>query len=150
VPRVRDLLYRFRPVGAPGAASAAGVPVDRRADIAAELEPLFAQLARTERACAEVREQGRRDAERVRARDAEQARAIVAAANAGTRAERAAANTTMQQHAKDESAAMLAAAQHEARNLHSRAAERIPEYLTRVLGSIRSLLDDDGRGAGAA
>ena len=48
MPRVRDVLYRFRPAGAPGAASSAGVPVDRSADLAAELEPVFALLADTE------------------------------------------------------------------------------------------------------
>jgi hypothetical protein len=42
MPRVRDLLYRFRPEGAPGAAAAAGVPADRAAELTAELEPLIA------------------------------------------------------------------------------------------------------------
>ena len=32
MPRVRDVLHRFSPAGAPGAASTAGVPVDRVAD----------------------------------------------------------------------------------------------------------------------
>lgn len=42
MPRVRDLLYRFRPARAPGAAASAGVPVDRTAELTAELEPLIA------------------------------------------------------------------------------------------------------------
>ena len=71
--RVRDVLYRFRPAGAPGAASAAGVPVDRAADLAAELEPLLAQLATTERTVAGIREQAIRDAAEIRARDVERA-----------------------------------------------------------------------------
>ena len=45
VPRVSDLLYRFRPSGAPGAATQAGVPADRARDLAEELEPVFASVA---------------------------------------------------------------------------------------------------------
>jgi hypothetical protein len=44
---LRDVLDRFRPIGAPGAATAAGVPVDRRAGVEAELEPVFEALAPT-------------------------------------------------------------------------------------------------------
>ena len=45
MPRTRGLLQRFRGAGAPGAASAVGVPADRVAETAAELEPVFARLA---------------------------------------------------------------------------------------------------------
>jgi len=37
MPRVRELLNRFRPAGASGAASGAGVPVDRHAGVEAEV-----------------------------------------------------------------------------------------------------------------
>jgi hypothetical protein len=67
-----DLLNRFRPAGTPGAAARAGVPVDRAAEAAAELEPVLALLAEAESACAAVRERARQDAkdigERARAR----------------------------------------------------------------------------------
>ena len=69
MPRVRDLLYRFRPSGAPGAATAAGVPVDRTAKLAAELDPVFARLADTEEECAAILAEGRRRAEDIRRRD---------------------------------------------------------------------------------
>ena len=39
----RDLLHRFRPVGAPGAAPA-GVPADRVAEVSRELQPVFDEL----------------------------------------------------------------------------------------------------------
>jgi hypothetical protein len=55
---LRDLLHRFRPPGAPGAPSAAGVPVDQRARAEAELEPVFAALAETGHRCAEMRRIG--------------------------------------------------------------------------------------------
>ena len=49
MPRARDFLARFRPVGTPWcAAASAGVPADRVAEAGAELEPLFAMLADTE------------------------------------------------------------------------------------------------------
>jgi len=61
MPRVRDLLYRFRPSGAPGGASATGVPIDRAATVAAELEPLFGQLAEVERRCDGIQDAASRD-----------------------------------------------------------------------------------------
>ena len=60
--RVREVLHSFRPAGAPGAAGAVGVPADRGADLAAELEPEFAQLASTERECARIAAQMRPNA----------------------------------------------------------------------------------------
>jgi hypothetical protein len=149
VPRVRDLLYRFRPAGAPGAASPAGVPANRDAERATELEPLFAQLAETERECAQIREQGRRDAERIRARAVEQAGSIVAAAAAGTEAARAAANAQMQRKAETESAALLVTAHDQAAAVCEHAGERIPKYVELAVESVRTLLGEHGTGAGA-
>jgi hypothetical protein len=40
-----DFLRRFRPAGTPEAAARAGVPVDRAAEAAGELEPVLALLA---------------------------------------------------------------------------------------------------------
>jgi hypothetical protein len=144
VPRVRDLLYRFRPAGAPGAAGPAGVPANRDAERATELEPLFAQLADAERECAEIREQGRRDAERIRARGVEEARSILAAATAGIQAARAAASAQMQRKAETESAALLASAQAQAAAVRESAAQRIPEYVDLAVESVRTLLGKDG------
>ncbi len=150
MPRVRDLLYRYRPAGAPGAASAAGVPVDRGADLAAELEPLFAQLAGTERACADIREQARHDTLGIRARDAERVRNVVAAAGERVEAERAATAAQLQQHAEAESATQVAAAEREAAELRDRATQRMPAYVQRVVGSVCELIGDaDKRPVGA-
>ena len=44
MPQWRDFLERFRPAGTPGAAAQGGVPADRIADTAAELEPVFMML----------------------------------------------------------------------------------------------------------
>ena len=47
MPRARDLLARFRPVGAPGTAAPAGVPVDRVAERRRELLPVASGLRLT-------------------------------------------------------------------------------------------------------
>jgi hypothetical protein len=87
MPRVRDFLYRFRPAGAPGAAAEAGVPIDRTAELTAELEPLFASLARTERECANIRDHAKADAAAIRDQQADLARGVISAGEARTAAE---------------------------------------------------------------
>lgn len=141
--RVRDVLYRFRPAGAPGAASAAGVPVDRAADLAAELEPLLAQLATTERTVAGIREQAIRDAAEIRARDVERAHSIVTTAAQRADAERAAAAAQMRRRAEGEAAGALADAEREAAELGDRTAARIPAYVALVVDSVNRLVGDE-------
>lgn len=104
MPRVRDVLQRFRPSGAPGAATAAGVPVDRTGELAAELEPVFALLAETERECATLLDRAREEEAAIRARDAERARSIVATGRARLDAERAAATARSRGRGGTESA----------------------------------------------
>ncbi|HSO63494.1 MAG TPA: hypothetical protein VLQ78_00210 [Ornithinibacter sp.] len=91
MPRVRDVLHRFRPSGAPGAATAAGVPVDRAGELAVELEPVFALLAETEHVCADILERAGVEGAAIRARDADRARSVLAAGRALVESERAAA-----------------------------------------------------------
>ncbi|HET8769051.1 MAG TPA: hypothetical protein VFM86_17125, partial [Pedococcus sp.] len=76
MPRVRDLLLRFRPTGTPGPAGPAGVPVDRSAELAAELAPVLAALAATEAECTALVEEGRRAAGAKRAAAAARADAL--------------------------------------------------------------------------
>ena len=89
--RVRDVLQRFRPSGAPGAATAAGVPVDRRRRAGGRAR---ARLRPPGRDGTGVRGHPRPRAAGggpIRARDAERARGVVAAGRARVEAERAAA-----------------------------------------------------------
>lgn len=151
--RVRDILYRFRPAGAPGAAGEAGVPVDRAADLAAELEPLFAQLADTEAECAALVEQARGNAVRRRARDAKSAESVVAVAREHADVERAAAATVARQLDQPGLASVLVAAQAEAEALRLRAAARIPVEVARVVEVVRAVgggAPASGRDEGAA
>lgn len=145
MPRVRDRLYRFRPAGAPGSASAAGVPTDRGADLAAELAPLFAELAKTERECADISAHAERDAAEVRARDAERARNLVTAARARLDGERADAVARLRQLDEANSAAAAVAAEREAAETHCRADEHMELYVDLVTASIGRMLGNEQR-----
>nr|HYS37721.1 hypothetical protein [Pseudonocardiaceae bacterium] len=54
----RNFRYRYRPAGTPGAATQAGVPVDRTAEATAELAPVFALLADVEHDAIAIRARG--------------------------------------------------------------------------------------------
>jgi vacuolar-type H+-ATPase subunit H len=84
-----DLLRRFRPAGTPGAAAAAGVPVDRAAEAAGELEPILALLAGAESAAADLRERARLDALELDGQARARAAGLAAEARARAQAERA-------------------------------------------------------------
>jgi hypothetical protein len=60
-----DFLSRFKPSAAPGSASQAGVPADRAAQLAAELEPVLGMLAPTRERCAAIAADGEQEASRI-------------------------------------------------------------------------------------
>ncbi len=140
--RVSDLLYRFRPAGAPGAAGPAGVPADRGADLAAELEPLFGYLAATESECDDIVEQAHRDAAQTRAGYAERAAGTVAAAREKAAAERTAAAAKVRRRAESDDSAALAAAEQEATELRRRATGRLPARVAEAVAAVGRLTDD--------
>ncbi len=86
MPQARDFLDRFRPAGAPGAASRAGVPADRAAELARELEPVLALLAGTDAECGRIIATARQEAEQIAGRAREQAAALAADARPRARA----------------------------------------------------------------
>lgn len=65
MPQVRQFLDRFRPVGAPGSAATSAVPADKAATLAAELDPVLALLADTDRWCAAVIDAAEQEAARL-------------------------------------------------------------------------------------
>ncbi len=103
MPQLGDFLSRFRPAGAPGAATLAGVPADREAERAAELEPVLGLLARTEQECAAMTTAAGLEADR-----------IVAAARAGAEAIRAQAARDATVAREEAAARVLAAAREQA------------------------------------
>jgi hypothetical protein len=140
VPRVRDLLYRFRPAGGPGSATPAGIPADRARDLAEELEPVFAALAPTLSRCRSVVEEGHRAADRVRARDALEVERLAATSSARAATERALARAAVLADADSQGAQVEAEAQARADRLRSRLGELLPTYLEQVVASVDSLL----------
>jgi hypothetical protein len=147
----RELLHRFRPAGAPGAASATGVPADRGADLAAELQPLFARLTVTEQECGLIVQQAQAAADQVRARAAQRARALVLAAQQRVDGERAAVAAQARQRGEEESAATLASAADQAALVRRRAVERLPAQVDAVMAGVQALIDGSGpAGPGSA
>ena len=144
MPRVRDLLYRFRPAGAPGAASSAGVPVDRGAVLAAELDPVFAHLVETERECAEIVAAAHRAADARRAQAAQQARACVATARERLDDERAAASAVRRSGGPEPDA--LDGPQPEVVEVRRRADERMGIYVDRVVDRVLPLVGEPPAG----
>lgn len=80
MPSTRDLLQRFRPAGAPGAATAAGVPADRSDERATELAGVFVLLETTIAEAERVRRAVTTQAQERRDRAREQALATIAQA----------------------------------------------------------------------
>ncbi|HET8680705.1 MAG TPA: hypothetical protein VFM54_02345 [Micromonosporaceae bacterium] len=138
--RVRELLERFRPAGAPGAASGAGVPADRRAGVEAELEPVFAALDEAQRECARIREDAAVRAAARRVEVAERARAIVARARAGTPAERAAAAAETRRRGQHEIASIISHAEDDAEVVRRSAQRRQADLVARVVDTVRAQL----------
>lgn len=87
MPQLGDFLDRFRPAGAPGAATRAGVPADRVAELSAELDPVLAMLAATDAQCARIVAEAGREASRIAG--AARERAVRIAADGGERAQAA-------------------------------------------------------------
>ncbi|MFY1670260.1 hypothetical protein ACN27G_09905 [Plantactinospora sp. WMMB334] len=138
MPGLRELLERFRPAGTPGAATAAGVPADRRAAVAAELRPVFAALAATERECDELREAAAATAGQRRADSTGRARAILDAARTDAPVQRAAAAARRRDADADDLDRLVAAARSAAREERRRAGEQLPGQVTAVLALVRA------------
>lgn len=142
MPQWRDFLERFRPAGTPGAAAQGGVPADRTADTASELEPVFlmlddvqAEAARNLRRAAEQADEIRKDAGR-------QAAQIVAEAQAQAETARAEAAVQSLALTAAENIRMEAERDRELEVLRARAETRMPDYNDRVVAAARALLEE--------
>ena len=144
----RDFLRRFRVAASPGAASAVGVPADRVAESAAELEPVFARLAAAQAGAERIRARARQDAAREARRAEERAAAIVATARRRADEERADAALAASRRLDREREQALADADRAAEAVRRAAESRMPAYVDRVVGEVTSLLE--GRDEAAA
>lgn len=149
MPSARDLLERFRPAGAPGAAGPAGVPVDRVGELTRELAPVFEALDPVQEECRRIRAAAADDARIRRATATWEASRIVAAGHVDAEAARAGAAEQLRGAAGRETAATLAEAEREAARIRLRVAERIGQYLDRVVAEVLRSPDGAGRVGGA-
>lgn len=141
---LRDTLDRFRPAATPGAPGRRGVPVDRAAERESELASLFAVLAGTERAAAEIRQRAAAEADRVR-RDAQRrAEAVVADARVRTDALRAGAAAHARASAEQERERARQAATSVREQLSRRVDERLPIMVARATAIARAAFDELG------
>ena len=134
--RARDWLDRFRPAGSPGAARPAGVPADEAATRTAELAPVFAALADTQRECESIRKAAHAEADDRREHAALRAAAILTSGEAAAAAQRAEARSGRLRHYEQEAVSIVAAAEQEARQVAERADRRLPELLDQVRGTL--------------
>jgi vacuolar-type H+-ATPase subunit H len=141
MPRARDLLERFRPIGAPGAAAPAGVPADRVAEAGRELAPVFAALAGAEAECARIRAEAEQEANRRRLAATEEAQRIVALARRRAEAERADAAVGVRRRAEQEAAVAQAEAERRAAAVTALAGQRLDAYVDQVVRGVRDLIE---------
>jgi hypothetical protein len=119
------------------------VPADLGTELAAELEPLFAQLEPTERECAAILAQGRRDASAIRADAQARAKSVALAAAGQVDSERATAAAAVRHRTEADSEAALGTAQREAEELRRRATERMPGCVDRIVAAVSILIGDE-------
>ena len=136
--QARDFLDRFRPAGAPGSAARAGVPADRAAELAAEVEPVLALLDDTRSECDQIIEWARQEADRIAAEaHAEVARiGQEAARNARAARDEAAAEVLAQARAEVQETA--AEADQQALRIGRLARRRLPELVATAVGTVRA------------
>ncbi len=145
MPSTRDLLQRFRPAGTPGAASATGVPADRRDERAAELAGVFAALATAVEESDRVRREALAEAERRREAARAEATAWVAMARREAEAQRAQAVAQAHDEIATSARGSVAAAEQRAREIECAADRTRPQDVASVVAAVRALALQGGR-----
>ncbi|MDH6235348.1 hypothetical protein [Cryobacterium sp. CG_9.6] len=134
----QNFLDRFRPVGAPGAAGAVGVPATDVLGPAVELAPVFAALAADLAACQTLVQEAERDAAAAVAKASDRATALVAEARLNTGADQARAAAHIVQTEAEADARVLAAAHARATSLGVAGDARLSVAAQRVLTTMLS------------
>lgn len=138
----RDLLQRFRPAGAPGAATATGVPADRVEERDVELEPVFRLLEDAVAEAARIRREAAVEAERRRRRAHETAVALVAVASLEADSLRADAVSGAQQVISATARTSAEGAATNAQRIADRARRTLEADVAEVVTRVRSALAD--------
>ncbi|GAB3258299.1 hypothetical protein [Nocardioides dilutus] len=149
MPSTRDLLQRFRPAATPGAATATGVPADRREERDAELSGVFAALAATVTEAAEIRRAAVVEAQRRRDRARLEAAARLAQARLDSESLRAQAVAEARDRIESSTAQSRDAAEQRAGEIEEAAQRTRADDVARVVEAVRGLALQPGR-AGVA
>jgi vacuolar-type H+-ATPase subunit H len=134
----RDLLTRFRPVGAPGAAGPVGVPAPDDDSAAVELAPLFGALEPTLQACERLRTQARQTADQLLAQARQTAAQTARQADRDAAELRAAAAARVRHASQDDARALLTRAEADADRIRATGLERRPVLVREVLTRLRA------------
>jgi len=137
----RDLLQRFRPLGAPGAAAPPGVPADRRAERDRELQPLFDALADVQEEAGRIRAAATAQALVQREQAEQQAASLLRSARRDAATARAEAAAAAAARVEEESRRVLAEAEADAAAVARRAEERYAGLVDTVVRGIRAAAD---------
>jgi len=139
MPTLETFLRRVRFPGVPGAPSAAGVPVDRAARIASELEPVLAALDGPQHRARQLVAEAEERAEGRRADTAAEVARIISAARLSAPAERARTAGAVTARAQRERARLLEAARHDADRIDRRTARLVPALAAAVVDGVLGL-----------
>lgn len=139
MPSTRDLLQRFRPAPTPGAATATGVPADRRDERDAELSGVFAALAEALAESAEIRRAASVEAQRRRDRARVEVAARLAEARLEAESVRAQAVATARARIETSVAESRGAAEQRAREITQDADRTRAGDVAAVVDAVRAL-----------
>lgn len=131
-----NILDRFRPVGAPGAALPSGAPASDALGPAAELAPVFAALATDVDSCRSLVEDARREADLELSQARERGDATVAEARLARGVEQSRAAARVTQEASQEDAKLLERARRDADELEQVGATGLPVAVRKVIETL--------------
>jgi hypothetical protein len=137
MPTARDLLQRFRPLGAPGAAAPPGVPADRQAERGRELQPLFDALADAQEEAGRIRAAATAQGHVRRDQAEQQAAAPLRTARGDAATARAEAAAAVAARGEEESRRLLSDADAEAAAVLRRAEGRYAGPVEMVVRAVR-------------
>lgn len=143
--RARDLLDRFRPAGAPGAAAAVGVPADRLAEVSEELEPVLALLDEVAQQCTALRAAGEARAARLREEGLQRVAQVQSSGREKARAARAEVAARAQRQVEEDRTRALAEGAREAAAVLRRAGTRRQDLVDRAVAGLRLVPVTSGR-----
>jgi vacuolar-type H+-ATPase subunit H len=140
--RVKDLLERFRPAGAPGSATIVGVPADRVSELATELEPVLGLLDGAEAESLQIVLAAKAAAGQRRTMSSARARQLVDEARQQAAVVRAEVAARARAQLLSEERAVLETARAQADRIAEISEQRMPVMVEHVIETVRRIGHD--------